>query len=65
MHCVGSAGPSAVTDVSGFGLIGHSLEMAARSSVCVELSVSRLPSIEGSRQLSDAGLRTSGHKANW
>ncbi len=37
----------AVTDVTGFGLLGHSLEMATGSSVSIELYYAALKKIEG------------------
>src|ERR687886_2726022 len=40
-------GPSAVTDVTGFGLLGHAHETATRSGVRIALDPSRLPAIEG------------------
>ena len=54
----------AVTDVSGFGLAGHSWEMAERSGVTVHLDGSRLPAYPGARQLADAGVKTGGEARN-
>src|SRR5205823_3358237 len=39
--------PNAVTDVTGFGLLGHAHEMASRSGVRITLESSRLPALEG------------------
>lgn len=38
---------SACTDITGFSFLGHSCEMAQKSSVRIKLSFSRLPFIEG------------------
>jgi len=41
------AGPSAMTDVTGFGLLGHLHELCVASGVAAELSAGAVPSIEG------------------
>src|SRR5437763_9755341 len=38
-------GPNAVTDVTGFGLLGHAHETATRSGVRIRLEAARLPAI--------------------
>ncbi len=35
--------PHAVTDVTGFALVGHGLEVARNSKVCLEIELARLP----------------------
>src|SRR5262249_20874992 len=39
--------PNAVTDVTGFGLLGHAHEMAERSGVAIRLVANRLPALPG------------------
>jgi selenide,water dikinase len=56
--------PSAVTDVTGFGLLGHAHELAARSGVRVVLEASALPLLTGARELAEAGVRTGGDRRN-
>ncbi|MBM3677485.1 MAG: selenide, water dikinase SelD [Actinobacteria bacterium] len=56
--------PSAVTDVTGFGLLGHAYEMASRSGVRLELDSGALPPLEGALELARAGVRTGGHRRN-
>jgi selenide,water dikinase len=56
--------PNAVTDVTGFGLIGHSFELAERSGVAVELDAPSLPALPGALELADAGVRTGGDGRN-
>ena len=55
---------SAVTDVTGFGLIGHAYEMATRSGVRIELEARALPALPGSLELAEAGVRTGGDPRN-
>ena len=56
--------PDAVTDVTGFGLLGHAYELAARSAVKVVLESGALPALPGALDLAEAGVRTGGHRRN-
>jgi selenide,water dikinase len=56
--------PSAVTDVTGFGLFGHAHEMADRSGVRIRLESERFPAIDGALDLARNGVRTSGDPRN-
>jgi len=56
--------PSAVTDVTGFGLLGHSLEMAERSGVRVVIDSDSLPILPGALDLARGGVRTGGDRRN-
>jgi len=56
--------PHAVTDVTGFGLAGHSWELAERSGVRVRLSASALPLYDGARAAAERGVRTGGDARN-
>jgi selenide,water dikinase len=56
--------PNAVTDVTGFGLIGHAFEVASRSGVSVELRCAALPAMTGALELAEAGIRTGGDSRN-
>jgi selenide, water dikinase len=56
--------PSAVTDVTGFGLFGHAHEVAERSGVCIRLESERFPAIDGALDLARSGVRTSGDPRN-
>ena len=44
------AGVTAMTDVTGFGLLGHLIEMAEGSNLSAELYYSKLPVTEGARE---------------
>jgi selenide,water dikinase len=54
----------AVTDVTGFGLAGHLLEMLDAGRVSARLSLGALPLLEGFVELSAAGVRSSLDPAN-
>jgi selenide,water dikinase len=56
--------PSAVTDVTGFGLAGHAHEMASRSGVRIVLEASRLPALDGALEAARAGVSTAGTRNN-
>lgn len=56
--------PSAVTDVTGFGLLGHAHEMASRSRVRVAIDAALLPALPGARELAERGVRTGGDRRN-
>ena len=56
--------PSAVTDVTGFGLLGHALEMAERSGVRAVVDSDSLPALPGALDLANEGVRTGGDRRN-
>jgi selenide,water dikinase len=56
--------PHAVTDVTGFGLLGHAHEMASRSDVRIELDGASLPLFPGALVCAAAGVRTGGDSRN-
>ncbi|MDQ3874146.1 MAG: AIR synthase-related protein, partial [Actinomycetota bacterium] len=56
--------PSAVTDITGFGLLGHAHEMAERSRVRLRLSAAALPALDGALELAERGLVTGGDGRN-
>lgn len=56
--------PSAVTDVTGFGLAGHSWEMAERSGARLEIDSAVLPLYPGAAAAAEAGVRTGGDARN-
>jgi selenide,water dikinase len=54
----------AMTDVTGFGLIGHAREIALASNVSLRLRANRIPLLEGALQCVRAGHIPGGLKAN-
>ena len=53
-------GVRAATDVTGFGLLGHGLEMARASGTRFAFEASALPALEGALELARAGVETTG-----
>ena len=53
-------GVNAATDITGYGLIGHLLEMCAGSNLGAELNVSSVPVLPNARELLARGYRPSG-----
>ncbi|HVS86141.1 MAG TPA: AIR synthase-related protein, partial [Gaiellaceae bacterium] len=56
--------PNAVTDVTGFGLLGHAHEMAERSGVRIRVRAGALPALDGALEAARAGVRTGGDPRN-
>ncbi len=54
----------AVTDVTGFGLLGHAWEVAERSAVGIHLSAAAVPLYRGAMEAADAGVVTGGDGRN-
>ncbi len=57
-------GAKACTDVTGFGLLGHLVEMAQASEVEVLLDLQSLPLLEGALECLQAGIHSSLQTAN-
>jgi selenide,water dikinase len=62
--CLRRFEPSSVTDVTGFGLLGHAYEMASRSGVRIVLDADSLPALPGALEVARAGERTGGDRRN-
>ncbi len=60
----GMEGVHAVTDVTGFGLAGHALEMARGSGLGIEIDTASLPLLAGVEALARAGVRTGASSRN-
>jgi selenide,water dikinase len=56
--------PNAVTDVTGFGLLGHAHETASRSGVRIILDADALPALPGALEVARAGEVTGGDRRN-
>jgi selenide,water dikinase len=59
------AGVHALTDVTGFGLAGHALELARGAQVDVAMDWRQVPVLEGVRELAGAGFVTGASGRNW
>ncbi len=57
-------GPSAVTDVTGFGLLGHLQEMIAPSSIGAEIQFGKVPVLDGVAGLAREGMWPGGSARN-
>jgi selenide,water dikinase len=57
-------GVSACTDVSGFGLLGHALEMAVASDATIEIRASSVPVLPAAREMAATGMIPGGTFAN-
>ena len=55
----------AITDVTGFGLAGHALEMARGSGCTVEIDWPAVPLLPGVRELAMQGMVTGASGRNW
>ena len=64
LTALGDGAAHAVTDVTGFGLLGHAWEMAERSGCCLRLDGSALPLYGGALGAAEAGTRTGGDVRN-
>ncbi|MBA2701603.1 MAG: selenide, water dikinase SelD [Chloroflexi bacterium] len=57
-------GVRAATDVTGFGLLGHGLEMARASGTCFAFEAKALPALPGALELAGTGVETGGATHN-
>ena len=55
---------SAITDITGYGLVGHALEMAEASNVTVRLDSGSLPQLPETLELAAKGQLTGGGRDN-
>ena len=55
----------AVTDVTGFALLGHALEMCRGAGLALTVDFDRLPVFDGARRLAQSGIGTGAAKRNW
>lgn len=57
-------GGTACTDLTGFGLLGHLVEMTRPSEVDAEIQLSALPLLDGAQECVEAGITSSLQSAN-
>ncbi len=58
-------GVHALTDVTGFGLAGHTLEMARGAGLTAHVDWQRVPLLAGVRELASRGMVTGASARNW
>ncbi len=63
-QCLREHGATACTDLTGFGLLGHLVEMTRSSGVDAELNLATLPILKGAEETSAAGILSSLQPAN-
>ncbi len=63
-QCLREFGVTAATDLTGFGLLGHLVEMTKPSGVDAELHLSALPILDGAEEMVAAGIVSSLQPAN-
>jgi selenide,water dikinase len=64
MPCLIAHDATACTDLTGFGLLGHLIEMTRPSGVDAELELDRLPVLDGATETVAAGILSSLQPAN-
>ncbi|WP_199099457.1 selenide, water dikinase SelD [Dyella sp. ASV21] len=55
----------AITDVTGFGLLGHGMELARGSGLRLHIEQARIPFLVHAEALAEAGYVTGASKRNW
>jgi len=55
----------AITDVTGFGILGHGLELARGAGLRLRLDFDRLPLLSRAAELAEAGFFTGASTRNW
>jgi selenide,water dikinase len=58
-------GVHAMTDVTGFGLLGHLLEICRGSGLAAQVTSRSLPLLPGAQALAEAGVATGASARNW
>ena len=62
--CLRRYGVTACTDITGYGLLGHLLEMAHASGVYIHIDLNALPAMDGALECIDKGIVSSLQKQN-
>ncbi|MES2999888.1 MAG: selenide, water dikinase SelD [Pseudomonadota bacterium] len=58
-------GVHALTDITGFGLAGHTLELARGAKLAAQIDWKQVPLLQGARDLAGAGYVTGASGRNW
>ena len=62
--CMHQHGATACTDVTGFGLLGHLVEMTRASGKSIELNLNTLPVLDGALEMIETGIFSSLQEQN-
>lgn len=62
--CVVEMGANACTDITGFGLLGHGLNVARSSEVSIVISADEVPLLPGAREAAASGMVPGGLRRN-
>lgn len=62
---VRETGAHCLTDVTGFGILGHAYEIAKAGGVAIRIFASQVPLLAGALQYAAQGITTDGHPRNW
>lgn len=65
VELAGLGGVHAMTDVTGFGILGHLLEMCRGSAVGAQIESEQLPLLPGVWDLAQSGIATGASERNW
>ncbi len=63
-HIIREAGVHALTDITGFSLLGHAYEVAAASGVRIRIEASKVPALPGALDYAASGILTGGAGRN-
>ena len=63
-HIIRESGAHALTDITGYSLLGHAYEMAAASGVCIRIEPSQVPVLPGALDYAGRGILTGGAGRN-
>lgn len=63
-HIAGEVGVHAMTDVTGYSLLGHSREVATASGVCLRINAGSVPVLPGAIGYAGRGILTGGAERN-
>lgn len=64
-HMASLDGVNAMTDVTGFGLAGHLLEMARGAKLQAHINFTQLPILETALRIAEQGIATGASTRNW
>jgi selenide,water dikinase len=64
MAMLRDAGVRACTDITGFGIVGHTVELARAAKLCVEIYPARVPCLMGAAEMMEDGIVSTLQESN-